>query len=114
MSEAEARAAYERDAIPGPGRPLFEVAMANFNPWAATKINYRNNGRAPLLLIAGEQDNIVPPAVVAETFRNYSRSQAVTAYKQFPGRSHLIAGQEGWEEVADYALDWANAHRRAA
>jgi hypothetical protein len=25
---------------------------------------------------------------------------------QFAGRSHFICGQEGWEAVADTALDW--------
>ena len=29
-------------------------------------------------------------------------------YKEFPGRSHFTVGQEGWEEVAHYALDWAS------
>jgi hypothetical protein len=24
-----------------------------------------------------------------------------------PERSHYTLGQEGWEEVADFALDWA-------
>jgi signal transduction histidine kinase len=32
---------------------------------------------------------------------------AVTEYKEFPGRTHFIIGQSGWEEVADYVLDWA-------
>jgi hypothetical protein len=31
-------------------------------------------------------------------------SKAVTAYKAFPSRSHVTLGQEGREEVADYAL----------
>jgi hypothetical protein len=31
----------------------------------------------------------------------------VTEFKEFVGRSHYSLGQEGWEEVADYALDWA-------
>jgi hypothetical protein len=25
-------------------------------------------------------------------------------YREFPGRSHFTIGQDGWEEVADYAL----------
>ena len=39
----------------------------------------------------------------------------ITEVKEFPGRSHLITAQEGWQEVADYALDWAlaNAGRSA-
>ena len=31
----------------------------------------------------------------------------MTEFKPFEGRSHYTLGQEGWEEVADYALDWA-------
>jgi hypothetical protein len=31
----------------------------------------------------------------------------------FPGRSHYTLGQEGWEEVADYALDWSLEHAAA-
>ena len=35
------------------------------------------------------------------------KSEALTAYKEFPGRSHFTVGQPGWEEVADFALAWA-------
>ncbi|MGH2840311.1 MAG: hypothetical protein ACRDKY_05750 [Solirubrobacteraceae bacterium] len=30
------------------------------------------------------------------------------------GRSHFIFAQDGWEEVADDALDWAMDHLAAA
>jgi pimeloyl-ACP methyl ester carboxylesterase len=33
-NDAEACEAYERYAIPGPGRVVFEQVIANFNPWA--------------------------------------------------------------------------------
>jgi hypothetical protein len=39
MSNEDARTAYDNNAVPGPGRPIFQAALANFNPWAATKIN---------------------------------------------------------------------------
>ena len=39
---------------------------------------------------------------------------SIVDYKEFPGRSHFTIGQPGWEEVADYALDWAVAHAGAA
>jgi hypothetical protein len=32
-------------------------------------------------------------------------------FKEFPGRPHF-PGAPGWEEVADYALDWALRNRR--
>jgi len=28
-------------------------------------------------------------------------------------RSHFTIGQDGWEELADYALDWAGKHASA-
>ncbi|MFJ8028303.1 hypothetical protein [Streptomyces sp. NPDC096311] len=28
----------------------------------------------------------------------------------FPGRSHLMPAQDGWQEIADHALGWALAH----
>ena len=36
-----------------------------------------------------------------------ARSDRLIAFKEFPGRTHFTVGQDGWEEVADYALDWA-------
>jgi len=107
VSEEQARKFYERYAIPGPGRPIFQVATANLDPRAATKVNYGNGGRAPLLLIAGSEDHQVPVSMVRENFKRYGRSTAITELKEFPGRSHLIAIQDGWQEVAEYALSWA-------
>jgi dipeptidyl aminopeptidase/acylaminoacyl peptidase len=63
-----------------------------------------------LLLIAGGEDHIVPPAIDRQMVKKMSKSKAVTEYKEFPGRSHFTIGQEGWEEVADFALDWAAQH----
>jgi pimeloyl-ACP methyl ester carboxylesterase len=107
MSEVDAIEAYERYAIPGPGRPIFQAASANLNPFAATRVNYNNGSRAPLLLIAGTEDHQIPPSLNRENFRKYSRSKAVTEFKEFAGRSHLIIAQEGWKEVAEYSLSWS-------
>jgi pimeloyl-ACP methyl ester carboxylesterase len=109
VSEEQARAFYERYAIPGPGRPIFQVATANLNPRAATKVDHGNESRAPLLLIAGSEDLQVPVSMIRENFKRYARSSAITEFKEFPGRSHLIAIQDGWQEVAEYALSWAEA-----
>jgi pimeloyl-ACP methyl ester carboxylesterase len=112
MSEEDSRAAFERYAVPGPGRVLFQGAFANFNPRAATHVDFGNDGRAPLLLIAGEDDHTVPAVVDRSAAKHYRKSSAVTEYKEFPGRAHFIIGQDGWEEVADYALSWATEHAR--
>ena len=110
LSEQESNAVYERYAVPGPGRPLFQAGLANLNPKAASKVNFKNSERAPLLIIGGGSDHVVPPRTSRTNFKLYHRSTAITEYKEFPGRSHYIVGQEGWEEVADYALSWATSH----
>ena len=30
--------------------------------------------------------------------------------KEYEGYAHLLPAQEGWEEIADRALDWALSH----
>lgn len=107
MSEEESLAAYERYAVPGPDHLLFQAALANFNPNAATMVDVHNDARAPLLLIAGEHDHVSPPAVVKATYNLYRKSRAITDYKEFAGRSHFILGEAGWEDVADFSLRWA-------
>jgi alpha-beta hydrolase superfamily lysophospholipase len=107
LDDEEAAEAYERYAAPGPGKTLFEAALANFNPHAPTKVHFHNDDRAPLLLIAGQLDHVVPATIVRTEAKLQRKSKAITGYKEFAGRSHFIVGQDGWEEVADYALDWA-------
>jgi len=112
LGEEESERLYERYAVPGPDLPLFQAAFANFNPHAATAVNFHNDDRAPLLLVSGEKDHIAPPSVTKANFNLYRKSRAVTDFREFSGRSHWIVGQQGWEEVADYALDWAAQHAR--
>lgn len=64
------------------------------------------------LVVGGGADHVVPAAVDRQMAKRQSKSGAVTEYKECPGRSHFTLGQDGWEEVADYALDWAVEHAR--
>jgi pimeloyl-ACP methyl ester carboxylesterase len=104
LSEPEQRAAYEQHVIPTSGRLFSQAFLAEITN--ATKVNYRNSLRAPLLIIAGELDRTVEASMNLANFRKYARSTAVTDHHQFAGRTHWTLRQPGWEEVADYALDW--------
>jgi alpha-beta hydrolase superfamily lysophospholipase len=110
LSDEESKVVYDRYAVPVPARVLFQGGFANFTPHATTTYNFANDDRAPLLFIAGGNDHILPPSGQLENFKkNIKHSEAITAYKLFPGRSHYTCGETGWEEVADLALDWALA-----
>jgi hypothetical protein len=50
---------------------------------------------------------VSPPSVNRANAKLQHKSKAITAYKEFPGRPHFLLGVKGWEEVADFALDWA-------
>jgi hypothetical protein len=51
----------------------------------------------------------MPPAVQRSNAKHY-KSNTITEITEFPGRSHLMPAQQGWEEIADYALAWAEQH----
>jgi non-heme chloroperoxidase len=97
---------YDRWAIPSPGKPLFEDALANFTPRSPAKVNTRNKDRGPLLITAGGQDHTVPAAISTATRRLYHRSPAITDLREFPDRGHSLTIDHCWREVAQAALDW--------
>jgi pimeloyl-ACP methyl ester carboxylesterase len=112
LSEAESRKAYDRYAVPGPDHVLFQAALANFNPLAPTAVDFKNDERAPLLLISGGKDHVSPTALNRMNFNLYKESPAVVEMKDYPNRSHFTLAEPGWEEVADDALNWAVSHAR--
>jgi pimeloyl-ACP methyl ester carboxylesterase len=111
LTRGEADKVYERYHIPAPGSFVWDPVLSNFTPGHQdTYVDFRNADRAPLLFIAGGEDNLMPPAVNQSNAKHYRHTKSVTEYKEFPGRSHYTLGQDGWEEVADYALAWAEEH----
>lgn len=111
LSEEESRQVWERYAIPAPGHWVWEYGLfANFKPGPQeTWVDYAAD-RAPLLFIAGSEDHIMPPSVNRSNAKHYDKSPAITEYYEFEGRDHWTCGAEGWQEVADHALTWAQEH----
>ena len=110
FSEEESRRLYERYHIPASGHVFWGSALANIHPGHDdTYVNYKNDDRAPLLFLAGGEDHLMPPAIQRSNAKHY-KSDTITEYKEYVGRAHLLPSLDGWEEVADYALDWAERH----
>lgn len=112
LPAAESDALHARYAIPGPGRPLFEVATANLRRRSAAAVDVRSDRRAPLLFVSGERDHTVPDVVTRAAHRLYRHSSAVTDLIQVPGRGHSLVFDHGWADVADQVEGWLS--RRAA
>ncbi|MGZ5296908.1 MAG: alpha/beta hydrolase [Actinomycetota bacterium] len=112
LREDEQRRVYDAQVIPTPGRTFFQVGFAMFN--SATRVNFRNDGRAPLLIIAGEKDRTVPAAMNRANLKKYRHSNVATDLREFPGRSHWLIAEPGWEEVADHAIDWLGQRSSSA
>jgi len=113
LNEVESKKVSDRYQIPAANRILWTAALALLNPNGASKVNFRNANRAPILFIAGGNDHLAPKAINKANLRKYVQgSNAVADYREFPGRTHNVVGQKGWEEIADFALQWANEHAR--
>lgn len=110
----ESAALHEEWTIPGPGRPLFEAAFANFSQHSPAAVNTQNATRGPLLLISGGQDHTVPDVVTRSTFKLYKDSGASTELRQFPDRGHSLTIDSGWREIADATLEWLAAKSAAS
>jgi predicted esterase len=92
--------------VPESGRLFFQAAFAQLDPSHALRVNFENPNRAPLLLIAGELDHLVPAHVVRTNYEPHQRSSARVDFHEFPGRAHLLTSQDGWEEIAGYINTW--------
>lgn len=94
---------YTRLVVPAPGRIFYEAA-ASIGTFVSPK-----KRAVPLLLISAQKDRTITPFVVRATYLKQRRSTALTTLKNFDGRSHFLIAEPGWEEVAQYALHWAQS-----
>ncbi len=94
----EQRAAYDRYVVPeSRGVPASSLG-------AAGKVDF-SKLRRPLLITAGENDHIIPASLNRSNHQKYS-GPSVTNFKEFAGRDHFLIGSTGWQEIADYCLEW--------
>jgi pimeloyl-ACP methyl ester carboxylesterase len=105
LDEDEARHLYETFHVPAAGAPLFQAAFANFNPFGGdTAVDSKNPERGPLLIIGGEKDHTVPPAISNASYKIQSKNPSTTEEVLIPNRGHSLTIDSGWRAVADEAL----------
>jgi pimeloyl-ACP methyl ester carboxylesterase len=106
LDEDEAKHLYETYHVAAPGVALFQMANVNLNPFTEIKVDTKNPGRGPLLIIEGDDDHTVHPAIAKAAYKRQRRNEGVTELKTIPNRGHALTIDSGWREVAQAALDF--------
>ena len=107
LSDEESNALHAAWTIPGPGRPLFEDASANFVRNSPAEVNTHTAVRGPLLLTSGTEDHTVPKTVTVAVSKLYAdNTSSVTEYREYEGKGHSLTLDAGWRDVADDVLGW--------
>jgi non-heme chloroperoxidase len=105
VSEEEARHLYDTFHVAAPGRPLFQAATANLDPTTEAKADKRNPERGPMLVISGENDNIVPWSMANAAYKQQRKNaHHPTEIVEIPGVGHSLVIDSHWGEVADASL----------
>ncbi|MGC4038486.1 MAG: alpha/beta hydrolase [Chitinophagaceae bacterium] len=100
MSLEEQQRAYGQFVIPESKR----VNLGGLG--SAAKIDFKR-AHAPLLITSGTTDNIIPAHLNWRNSKKYKqRNDSIVTYKEFPGRTHFVLGQQTWQEDAAFIVDW--------
>lgn len=91
---------YNEIAVPESRKIARDTLLKSF-----AKIDFKK-AHNPLLFIGGENDTIFPATFTKKIAGSYKDKNSTVDFKSFPGRSHFITGEKGWEEVAGYVLNW--------
>jgi non-heme chloroperoxidase len=107
LSLEESDRIYDEQYIPGTNRPFFDALGSS------AAVDSGMAQRPPLLLVAGGEDHISPISLNRKILKLQGKAPSATELKEYPGRPHYMAGLDGWDEIADYALNWALEHQQA-
>jgi non-heme chloroperoxidase len=110
VTEQEAQELYDTFAVPASGKPLFQAAAANINPWTEIKVDVQNPDRGPLLVVSGAKDNTAPPAMARGIYKEQQKNPGITEFTELADRGHGLVVDHGWREVADKALHFIQRH----
>jgi alpha-beta hydrolase superfamily lysophospholipase len=98
---------YREAQRPGTNRPFFDALGSS------AAVGSGKTTRPPLLLVAGSEDHVSPVSLNRKVAKLQSEASSATELKEYAGRTHFMAGMDGWEEIAGHVLNWALEHRQA-
>lgn len=100
LPDAEKAKMYEQFAAPESHKVSLQLVLDSYS-----NIDFKKP-HAPLLFIGGGSDNIFPPSLTKTIASKYRDSNSRVDVKIYEGKSHFIAGEPGWQKIADDVLNW--------
>jgi pimeloyl-ACP methyl ester carboxylesterase len=100
LPDAEKEKAFEKIAVPESYKVSRQLVLNSFS-----NIDFKKP-HVPLLFIGGGSDNIFPASLTKKLAGSYKDANSQVAIKIFDGKSHFLCGEPGWEQIADYILEW--------
>ena len=100
LPEKDRAAAFESVAVPESYKVSRDLVLKSFS-----NIDF-GKPHEPILFIGGREDKIFPSSLTSHIAGRYKHDDSLVDLKIFDGRSHFICGEPGWENVADYILNW--------
>ncbi len=89
FTETESLDAFKRYVVPAPPRALLQTAVANFTSQSAATVNFRNDTRAPLLMIAGGKELVGSTLNLTKRRSAYAREQNSQERRKNPKFSEI-------------------------
>jgi len=86
------------------GQTAFEIGFSFFDSKRASNVD-ESKITCPVLVVAGTKDRITPVSAVRKVADKY---KAVSTYREFTNHAHCVVEEPGWQEIAEYTLDWLN------
>jgi pimeloyl-ACP methyl ester carboxylesterase len=100
LPDAEKAKMYEQFAAPESHKVSLQLVLDSYS-----NIDFKKP-HAPLLFIGGGSDNIFPPSLTKTIASKYRDSNSRVDVKIYESKSHFIAGEPGWQKIADDVLNW--------
>ena len=100
LPDTEKQKGFEKFAVPESYKVSRELVLNSFS-----NIDFKKP-HAPILFVGGGSDHIFPPVLTQTIASRYKDAGSRVDIKIFEGKSHFICGEPGWENVANFILDW--------
>ncbi len=103
LTDSEKKEMYDQYAVPESFKVSRQLVLDSYS-----NIDFKKP-HTPIFFIGGGKDQIFPASLTKTIAEKYRDKESKVDLKIYENKSHFIAGEPGWEKVADDILAWYEA-----